>query len=33
MIRMKEGDAAFAAKMKPSVLSYIREHSLYLSNS
>jgi nicotinate-nucleotide adenylyltransferase len=32
MIRMKEGDAAFAAKMKPSVLDYIHEHALYLSN-
>jgi nicotinate-nucleotide adenylyltransferase len=32
MIRMKETDAAFAAKMKPSVLSYIHEHALYLSN-
>ena len=32
MIRMKESDAAFAAKMKPSVLAYIHEHALYLSN-
>jgi nicotinate-nucleotide adenylyltransferase len=32
MIRMKEPTAAFATKMKPSVLNYIHEHQLYLSN-
>lgn len=32
MIRMKEADSAFAAKMKSSVLSYIHEQGLYLSN-
>lgn len=32
MIRSKELDAAFATKMKPSVLAYIYEHSLYLGN-
>lgn len=32
MIRTKELDAAFATKMKPSVLAYIHEHSLYLGN-
>jgi nicotinate-nucleotide adenylyltransferase len=32
MIRNKELDSAFATKMKPSVLAYIHEHSLYLGN-
>ena len=32
MIRSKELDAAFATKLKPSVLAYIKEHSLYLGN-
>lgn len=32
MIRTKELDAVFATKMKPSVLAYIHEHSLYLGN-
>jgi nicotinate-nucleotide adenylyltransferase len=32
MIRGKELDATFATKMKPTVLAYIHEHSLYLGN-